>query len=98
MNNGARDSLGLYAAPFGDATNYMAVLGGGSEEIAYSGSKNSFGLYWGSVDTYNSLTFYSGDNLVATITGADVDPPVSANGGHGLYLERLCPDYRIAAI
>ena len=81
----AKTSLGLYATPFGDTTNYMAVLGGGSEEIAYSGSKNSFGLYWGSVDTYNSLTFYSGDNLVATITGADVDPPISANGGQTDY-------------
>jgi PEP-CTERM motif len=85
MNNGGRDSLGLYATPFGDATNYMAVLGGGSEEIAYSGSKDSFGLYWGSVDTYNSLTFYSGDNLVATITGADLGPSVNPNGGQTDY-------------
>jgi PEP-CTERM motif len=80
MNNGGADSLGLYATPLGDGTNYMAVLGGGSEEIVYSGSKNSFGLYWGSIDTYNSLAFYSGNVLVATITGADVDPPMSANG------------------
>jgi hypothetical protein len=85
MNNGGQDSLGLYATPFGDMTNYMAVLGGGSEEIAYAGTKTSFGLYWGSVDTYNSLTFYSGDTLVATITGADVDPPISANGGQTDY-------------
>jgi fibronectin-binding autotransporter adhesin len=85
MNNGGQDSLGLYATPFGDTTNYMAVLGGGSEEIAYAGFKNSFGLYWGSVDTYNSLTFYSGKVLVATITGADVDPPISANGGQTDY-------------
>ena len=75
MNNGGQDSLGLYATPFGDTTNYMAVLGGGSEEIAYAGTKTSFGLYWGSVDTYNSLTFYSGDTLVATITGAELTHP-----------------------
>jgi hypothetical protein len=85
MNNGGQGSLGLYATPFGDATNYMAVLGGGSEAIAYSGLKDSFGLYWGSVDAYNSLTFYAGDVLVATISGADLGSSVSANGGQGDY-------------
>jgi hypothetical protein len=85
MNNGSQGSLGLYATPYGDATNYMAVLGGGSEEIAFSALKSSFGLYWGSVDTYNSLAFYNGDTLVATISGADVAPPMTANGGQTDY-------------
>jgi PEP-CTERM motif len=85
MNNLGQGSLGLYATPFGDTTNYMAVLGGKSEEITYSSLKNSFGLYWGSVDTYNSLTFYNGNNWVATIGGSDVQPPMSANGGQTDY-------------
>jgi fibronectin-binding autotransporter adhesin len=63
----------------------MAVLGGGSEEIAFSALKSSFGLYWGSVDTYNSLAFYNGATLVTTISGADVAPPMSANGGQTDY-------------
>ena len=53
MNNGGQPSPGLYATPLGDTTNYMAVLGGGSEKIAFSSQMNSLGLYWGSVDTYN---------------------------------------------
>jgi hypothetical protein len=85
MNNGGQSSLGLYATPFGDSTNYLAVLGGGSEEIAFSALKSSFGLYWGSVDTYNSLTFYNGNTAVATISGADVAPPMTANGGQTDY-------------
>jgi hypothetical protein len=85
MNNGGQGSLGLYATPYGDATNYMAVLGGGSEAIAYSSLKTALGLYWGSVDTYNTLTFYNGDTVVATISGADVDPPMQANGGQTDY-------------
>jgi PEP-CTERM motif len=85
MNNGGQGSLGLYATPYGDTTNYMAVLGGGSEQISYSSPKTSFGLYWGSVDNYNSLSFYNGDTLVATVTGGDVDPPMSANGGQTDY-------------
>jgi hypothetical protein len=78
-------SPGVYATPLGDQTNYMAVLGGGSETIAYSTLMNSFGLYWGSVDSYNSLAFYNGDTLVATITGSDVAPPLTANGGQTDY-------------
>ena len=60
MNNGGQPSLGLYATPFGDTTNYMAVLGGGSEKIAFSSQMNAFGLYWGSVDTYNFLSSSTG--------------------------------------
>jgi PEP-CTERM motif len=87
MNNGGQPSLGLYATPFGDTTNYMAVLGGGSETITFSSSSlmNSFGLYWGSVDTYNLLTFFNGSTAVATITGSDVQPPMLANGGQTDY-------------
>jgi hypothetical protein len=85
MNNGGQGSDGLYATPYGDTTNYMAVLGGGSEQIDFTGLKTSFGLYWGSVDTYNSLTFYDGSVAVATISGADVAPPLAANGGQTDY-------------
>lgn len=81
MNNGGGASLGLYATPYGDGTNYMAVLGGGTENISYATLKNSFGLYWGSIDTYNSLTFYNGNTEVWSITGANLSPPQSANGG-----------------
>jgi hypothetical protein len=85
MNNGGQGSAGLYATPYGDDTNYLAVLGGGSETIAFAALKSSFGLYWGSVDTYNSLAFYNGTTLVATISGADVAPPLAANGGQTDY-------------
>jgi PEP-CTERM motif len=85
MNNLGQPSLGLYATPFGDTTNYMAVLGNGSEEIAFSGLKTAFGLYWGSVDTYNLLTFFNGNTAVATISGIDVQPPMLANGGQTDY-------------
>ena len=51
MNNYGQGSDGLYATPYGDATNYMAVLGGRSETISYPSLETRFGLYWGSVDT-----------------------------------------------
>jgi fibronectin-binding autotransporter adhesin len=62
-------SSGNFAFPYGDSSNnYMAVLGGGSELISYSGHETVFGLYWGSVDAYNSLTFSDG----VTIGGAQI--------------------------
>jgi hypothetical protein len=84
MNNLGQGSAGLYATPFGDATNYMAVLGGGTETIAYASEKTFFGLYWGSVDNYNLLTFYEGATQVATISGSQTGPLI-ASGGQGDY-------------
>ena len=93
MNNGGQPSLGLYATPLGDATNYMAVLGGGSEKIAFSSQMNTFGLYWGSVDTYNFVEFFNGNTSVAMISGIDV-PAAYAREWRpgGLCLERLRRD------
>jgi hypothetical protein len=45
------------------------------------GNYNYFGLWWGSIDTYNTLEFYNGANLVATINGSAVTNPNPANGG-----------------
>jgi hypothetical protein len=84
MNNHGGGSLGLYATPFGDGTNYMAVLGGKSETIAFGSPESVFGLYWGSVDGYNSLTFYNGSTNLLTITGAQTGPLI-ASGGQGDY-------------
>jgi len=41
-----------------------------------------FGLLWGSIDWYNTLSFYDGLNLLFSVTGTDVDP--NANGSQGL--------------
>ena len=81
----AGSSAGQYAAPAGDATNFL-VAGGpssftGSETLAISGpSSNYFGLYWGSMDQFNTLTFLKAGITVATISGADVAAGGNANG------------------
>jgi hypothetical protein len=41
-----------------------------------------FGLLWGSVDNYNTLSFYDGTTLVGSITGSDV--VASPNGDQGV--------------
>jgi PEP-CTERM motif len=90
-------SSGLYAAPylsngngtpFGDpnngqdATTYLST-GVGSVTLALPGEEKYLGLLWGSVDTYNTLSLYSGLTLVATVTGTQVNS--SANGDQGQF-------------
>jgi PEP-CTERM motif-containing protein len=74
MNNQGGASLGLYAEPYNDTTNYMAVLGGQSETVTYGKTYSELGIYWGSIDTYNVLTLFNGASSVVVLT-----PPV-ANG------------------
>jgi hypothetical protein len=68
---------GMAAAPAGDNTPYLSVafpnaVGVETFQAAAGTSYNYFGLYWGSIDAYNSLRFYSGGTLIANITGLDV--------------------------
>jgi PEP-CTERM motif-containing protein len=66
---------GQAAAPAGDSTPYLSVaypLASGTETATLGSSYNYFGLYWGSIDDYNTLKFYSGNDLIRTITGTDV--------------------------
>jgi len=40
---------------------------------------NYFGIYWGSMDSYNTLTFSYQDNEVGSFTGDDVANPANGN-------------------
>lgn len=55
----------------------------GSATVTLDGSYDYFGLYWGSVDNYNTLEFYNGDALVASISGHEIHEDILANGGQG---------------
>ncbi len=70
-----------HAAPYGDATQYLAVYGGGKATIDLGGSYNSISLLWGSIDTYNKIEFLSGGAVVTTITGSDVIANPTGNQG-----------------
>jgi hypothetical protein len=58
----------------------LAVEGGGTATFRFNAPQSYFGLLWGSVDTYNALSFYdaSGD-LIATVGGAGA----GADGNQG---------------
>ena len=85
-NNGA--GFGSPNQPNGqDATPYLASgSNGGNNPLAAVAldlpfEALYFGILWGSVDTYNTLSFYNGADLIGTITGTDVN--VAANGDQG---------------
>jgi fibronectin-binding autotransporter adhesin len=77
-------SSAVSAAPYQDGTNYLSVGANGQETITFDHQQNSFGLYWGSVDSFNSIEFYNANKLVASYDGSDV-APLLANGGQGSF-------------
>jgi VCBS repeat-containing protein len=84
-------SSSVSAAPFmgplpgsQETSNYLSIGAGATETITFTTDKNTFGLYWGSVDSYNTIEFYEGDTLVASYTGADI-APLLATGNQGSF-------------
>jgi len=70
-----------------DATTYITSgstgsVAGAAVEIVLPALEKYFGLLWGSVDGYNTLSFYNGSTLVGTVTGSDVTS--SPNGDQGV--------------
>jgi hypothetical protein len=84
--NGAlvTDSVsGHYASPYGIDSRYLTVAYSsavGSVTLNTPGDFNYFGLYWGSLDTYNSIAFYNNGALIGGFDGSDIFP-LLANGG-----------------
>ncbi|MEJ1930357.1 PEP-CTERM sorting domain-containing protein [Nostoc sp. NIES-2111] len=78
---------GEYATPFGDTSKYLTISpagdnvagGTGSVTLTFAKAIDYFGLYWGSVDTYNFVDVYSKGTLLKTFNGSDV-PGAQATG------------------
>jgi len=73
---------GQSASPYGITSNFLSVpnpSSNGSATFTLDGSYDYFGMFWGSLDTYNSIYFYDGASLVASFTGSDISPLI-ANG------------------
>jgi hypothetical protein len=79
-------SLGLYAEPYGDTTQYLTVQPHGpNETVTFGSAYTNLGLYWGSMDNYNSIEFYNGTTLLDTVTGTQAALSIPAlSGAQGL--------------
>jgi hypothetical protein len=66
---------GQYAQPAGTSTRYLTVpnpSSNGSATFGLGTQADYFGLYWGSIDSYNSITFLSGGSAIATYSGTNL--------------------------
>jgi len=64
-----------FAQPAGDATGFLTVSypsASGAVSLIFTNPQNYFGLYWGSMDSYNSITFLENNELIATYSGTNV--------------------------
>jgi hypothetical protein len=74
---------GRYASPYGITDRYLTVPydhSAGAVTLTTPGSYNYFGLYWGSLDAYNSIHFFDGASLIGSYDGAEIYD-LLANGG-----------------
>jgi len=72
-----------HAQPAGTNTKYLAVpnpVSNGSAMFKLGTNADYFGLYWGSIDNYNSISFYLAGSLVASYTGTQIVGASYANG------------------
>lgn len=67
---------GKYAQPFGVDSQYLTVPKPSpttqSAVFTLGVAADYFGLFWGSIDSYNFISFYLGTNLVASYSGSDI--------------------------
>ncbi len=80
-NNIVQGSVGgQYATPAGDTSKFMTISNVSSKAVGNTGSVtlnfakaiDYFGLYWGSVDKYNFVDFFSGGKKITTFGGGDI--------------------------
>ena len=85
---------GQYAAPPNSGPNantssYLTVpsrQSSGEAEISLGGYYDYYGLYWGSIDSYNTLSFWNDGALVFTFTGSQAAAlvPTAPDGEQGI--------------
>jgi hypothetical protein len=64
-----------------DGTTYLST-GIGSVILTMPGQETYLGLLWGSVDSYNTLSFYNGSTPIGSVTGTQVTS--NADGDQGM--------------
>ncbi|MCZ8191665.1 MAG: calx-beta domain protein, partial [Microcystis sp. LE19-338.1B] len=81
------DQFGFWLAPSGDNTsNYLSVdpLSGTPSVISAPNGTlwKYFGLYWGSIDDYNSIEFWKDNTRIAYYSGSDIATLLNLRGGY----------------
>jgi hypothetical protein len=70
-----KSEVNKFAQPDGIDGNFLTVSlpePAGSVQFNFSKPNNYFGLYWGSLDPYNSITFSYRGNSIGTFSGTEI--------------------------
>lgn len=76
---------GIAAAPLGDTTPYVSIgpsPNASPVNITFQAPLDQFGLYWGSTDSYNSISFFrnlTDTTAFATYSGTAITPAADGN-------------------
>lgn len=73
---------GKYAAPKGDTTPFLSVpnpVANGQATFELGTLASYFGIYWGSMDSYNTLEFLRDGAVVASFTGGQITAAADGN-------------------
>jgi len=62
---------------------YTSIQGGHSATYSFAGQQSALQILWGSPDSYNTIEFFNGANLVFTLTGNQLHP-ITFGLGHDL--------------
>jgi hypothetical protein len=88
-NNGVYFGNPFSSIPGPDSTIYLTTGSDGGANpnanvtMVLPSAENYFGLLWGSVDSYNTLSFYDGNTLVGQLTGSQVIANANGNQQFG---------------
>ena len=72
-------TTGVVAAPTGDTSEYFAALGAGGTNhgvgtLTSTTPISSLSVEIGSLDSFNTVSFFSGGTLVESLTGTEISP------------------------
>ena len=80
---------GVAARPVGSTGNYYSVGHTGTQQgtgtVTFSQGLSYFGFLWGSPDTYNHVTFYSGATQIGSFDGSAIKVPANGDQSYARY-------------
>lgn len=82
LSGGNGAGFGSPDQPDGADTTKYITTGTGSVTFDFGSDQRYFGVLWGSIDGYNTISFYNDGSLVKAFTGTDI--LAGANGDQGV--------------
>lgn len=73
---------GNAATPYLDTSKYVGIGTNGLATFTFAQPTNYFAMQWGSVDSYNTLTFYNGATEIGTFNGQQIINAASLIAGN----------------